>query len=484
MKKVLASILTLVMALSLFACGGKGGEEKESGNESESVATGKFMVGYGEADITPTESVPLAGYGNTEQRMSLGMYTYLKTTCAAITDEAGTTILIFGNDLIRSYGPDDVDWYSAVSEATGVPEGNIIFNGSHTHSGPDIGNKNMPVIGRYEKFLSERLVEAAQMALNDRAEAKMYMTRTTVKDMNFQRHFVLADGTKTGYSTSSDNPAVGYAGYKDETMQLLKFGRKELNAEKKDIILTNWQGHNHRSGSQKDLNISADVASVYRDTVNKALDCQMIYINGASGNSNFSTPITADNVTKDFKEQGKALGQYAIDAAPSFKEINVGKIQIDTFEYELQIDHSMDGLIEGARTVNEYWKQTNDIAATKAYGKPYGINSPYHAGKIVAAVSKPATKKVQMTVCNMGDFAFGTFPGEMFAKGGMNVKENSPFEMTFFVGYSNGSNGYFPTEDAYEYVGYETDVTTFVKGCAETVTNDMVKKLQELFATK
>ena len=84
MKKTLALLLALALALPLFSCGGSRLAEPESGEtavtaavtaaaETETAPAGipdGFAVGYAREDITPTDSVPLAGHGNTTKRMS------------------------------------------------------------------------------------------------------------------------------------------------------------------------------------------------------------------------------------------------------------------------------------------------------------------------------------------------------------------------------------------------------------------------------
>jgi len=62
----------------------------------------KLRVGYARADITPEESVPLAGYGNTLTRMSQGALEPLMATCIAITDEKDSTMLLFSLDIVSS----------------------------------------------------------------------------------------------------------------------------------------------------------------------------------------------------------------------------------------------------------------------------------------------------------------------------------------------------------------------------------------------
>ena len=61
-----------------------------------------LQVGYAKYDITPLESVPLAGYGNTSTRMSQNILSHLYSTCIAFSDAEGSTVLMFHNDLINS----------------------------------------------------------------------------------------------------------------------------------------------------------------------------------------------------------------------------------------------------------------------------------------------------------------------------------------------------------------------------------------------
>ena len=53
------------------------------------------LMGFARKDITPTESVPLRGYGNTSRRMSGPVIDPQYTTCMAFSDGDTTTITVF-----------------------------------------------------------------------------------------------------------------------------------------------------------------------------------------------------------------------------------------------------------------------------------------------------------------------------------------------------------------------------------------------------
>ena len=79
-----------------------------------------------------------------------------------------------------------------------------------------------------------------------------------------------------------------------------------------------------------------------------------------------------------------------------------------------------------------------------------------------------------------GEFGWAMGPYEMFDASAKYVRENSPFSYTFVTGYTNGSNGYFPTEACFEYGAYEADTSKNAKGTAEALANRFVEMLQEL----
>ena len=80
-----------------------------------------MKVGYSRVCITPTESVPLAGYGATSKRMSDSVTRDLYATCIAFTDGEGNTVLVVSNDLILTSGVWSEPARKSMSEATGVP---------------------------------------------------------------------------------------------------------------------------------------------------------------------------------------------------------------------------------------------------------------------------------------------------------------------------------------------------------------------------
>ena len=93
LKKTLCIILSLVVFLGLLGgcASGEGGEENAT-----------FSVGYGQTDITPSGSVSLTGFGDSDERFSTRVTEPLYATAIAVKDSSGDIVIIIAYDLISS----------------------------------------------------------------------------------------------------------------------------------------------------------------------------------------------------------------------------------------------------------------------------------------------------------------------------------------------------------------------------------------------
>ncbi len=477
--KIVACLLLLVLCFSLTSCGTEnaGTEKKQEGADT----TG-FRVGFGRADITATESVPLQGFGNSLTRMSTGFLDYLYVDCVAITDEADETVLLMAYDMCTLADERATELQAAVMEATGVPEDHIMVSASHTHSAPDL-NSSDPSINRYMGQLKERSAKAALDALADRRQAEIEIATVNTEGLNFVRRYFAEDGTFVGSGTSvyykSSAPITRHETQADGALQLMRFTRDGA----KDILLSNWQTHPHREANNKNYNMTSDILGPYRDTVEKSLDCHVAYWSGASGNINPYTLVEAekkaDSYPADYREQGRMLANYAIGAEGTYKKVKSGRIGLKKVMYAATVNHSEDAAVNEAKKVQSVWSSTNDQVKALA-ASDYPFTSPYHANAVVTRSKLAETMELKLTAVSVGDVAFVAAPYEMFDTNGMEIKEGSPYAMTFVLSLSNGNVGYIPSALGFANGGYEPGNSRFVAGTGETLANQFVTMLKEL----
>jgi len=68
----------------------------------------------------------------------------------------------------------------------------------------------------------------------------------------------------------------------------------------------------------------------------------------------------------------------------------------------------------------------------------------HHARNIAAGKQ---TIEVEVAGLRVGDFVLVTFPGELSAQTGLNLKKRSPHDLTFIAAYTNGYIYYSPTAE-------------------------------------
>lgn len=420
MKRILTLILSMAVPLGLCACGGEKAQEA-------SAPPAAFSVGYAKANITPTESVPMGGYGNSDTRWSTDVVDYLELICVAFTDEEGETVLFFAADLLMAYDHVTEALRTAVSEATGISQDHIIYHVTHNHSGPETDKLSQPSIKNYIDMHTQAAVRIAGEALADRKPAQMYTGFARPEGVSFIRHYLLADGTYKGEGVGSvtSDQLIGHAGAPDNLLQVVKFVREGG----KDVVLVNWQGH---LIGMTNTSISATSAGALRRELETNADCLPVYILGGSGNMNNNSYFKGEAKYTDMQSFGKGMVQ--------------------------------------------------DVMAVMDSSTPAATGNICHKESVLSIVNnKGESKNVPLYAFSMGELAFVTAPAEIFCDNAVAVRDASRFPMTLYASCSNGYNGYLPTPEAFDHNAYEVRITKFPMGTAETLQAEQSKILDAIF---
>jgi len=422
MKKILCLVLTIFFLLGILS-----GCNSSSTEETAESSPSAFSVGYAQADITPSGSVSLTGFGDADERFSVRVTEPLYATCIAVSDAAGDTVIIVAYDLINCAEVWSIPVREAISKKTGVPYDNVMLHASHTHSGPDIAK--MPT---YQADVQNKTVDAAVAALADLSPATMSGTYTRVEEkISCVRHYLLSDGTYMGEKVGSvpKTELIGHTRQPDNLLQMVKFSREG----KKDIVMMNWQAH--YLGSKLDYNaITADYPGVARAYVEKELDCQSIFIVGASGNLNSWSQFPDELDVTYHTELGQLLGEKIAEMDNHLTPLRADDVQV--------------------KAVLRPTPTKNDPAITE---------------------------DVPLYAVSFGDMAMFFAPYEMFDISAMSVRDRSPFTMTFCASCSNAARSYIPTPECWDWTEkYEVRITRYEKGTAENLADAFVSMLTEL----
>lgn len=490
MKKTLSRILILllVFCLALSGCAGNVPPETTEATTQPIATTEEkmfitnFSVGFGRVDISPTEPTPLRGYGFSSGRMSGDIQDPLYATCIAMTDSGQNTVLLFTLDLTNSYTEVMNAARQQISEETGVPVDAIMVAATHNHSSPDLLNLLEPSVPRYIESLIGWMTQAAVAAMADRASAQVYIASTETENLNFVRRYQLQNGTYAGdnFGSFKSAPIACHETDADNQLQLVRFQREG----KKDIILANFQTHPHREGGSKNTNVTADLIAPFREKMESTLDCYFAYFTGASGNINPTSRIESENVTANYIEQGHALADYALAAFDSFKEIPTTSVQITNVVYKGRVDHTYSAWGEIAVEAIDHYMAYGEIEFYKQFFQGSGIRNVYQLNAVASRSKLPKEADITLYAISLGDLAFVTVPFEMFDTNGMEIKNGSPFSMTFVLSCANDNLSYLPSEIAFKHGGYAVDVTLFERGTAEELVERYLDMLDFLYNGK
>ena len=467
MRKFLSLILSVIMVLSLLACG--------SANADAPAATEapkEFMVGYSRENITPSNPTPLSGYGNTDERKHTEVLDYIYLTCVAMQDTQGNIFLFYAADLCSNSDASVGNIRSSVSGTTGVPAKNITVNVSHTHSAPT-GSDLGPA-------LQDAAVKTAKNAIEDLKPATMFAGIAETDRINFVRHYYMNDGSVVtdNHGNATGKTYVGHTTEVDQEMRVIQFKREGG----KDVILVNWQSHPHITGGSTKTSLSADIIGMFRMYLEQDVDCLFAYYQGGGGNINPTSRIKEENANpeKNYKVHGQMLAGTCQEALKNMTELQTGEIKHIQEIYSCATNKEDMELAAAAASVKAYYKEGHTIGETKTFAESLGLESLYHANSISGRGSLGDTFEIEIDAYVIGDFGWIMAPCEMFDSTAKFIRENSPTAFTFSCGYSNGAGGYFPTLECWEYGAYEVDTTRVARGTAEKLADRFVEMLDEL----
>ena len=464
MKRILIIVLSMLLVLSLCACGEKAEETKT------------LRVGFGREEITPQGPILIAGGGN-DDRISTGILDYLYVTCVAITDTEGNTALILTQDTVSSSEDFSITARESISKATGVPFENIIIGATHTHSsGKLLGNATG--VPEFTANYFSKIVSVAQKAMEDRSPATVAMGNTRAEDLVFVRRYQLDDGTIKGArgNMSTSTTIVGHVWEANDTLQIVRFTR----ADKKDIILTGLGAHATFNGSTTQTNLSADYPAGIRDYLEYHADCLVAHFIGAAGDQTPTTDIREEKHRMNYFAYGERIGEIVYEFLPKLQPVAEGKIRVTTQTLTAESKKDDPTKVTEAKKLWDLFQKEGFATAEKA-AKEAGYAGIYDARAVVNHATLPPSRDIIGTVIALGDMAFTAMPYEMHGGSARELVESSAFgEKTFVITCANGAEGYIPDARGYEIGTYEAYTSYVVPGTGEKLVEMYLEMLSEL----
>lgn len=433
-------------------------------------------VGYGRVNITPDYPVNLAG--SAASRVSEGALDPLYITFIALRQEENV-FLVSTMDLVGAYEEYSVSTKEYVSQVTGVPRDQVILNSTHTHSSVSCRNAKATNALQYRADLCKWAAEAAKAALEDLSPAEIWYGSTNTRGMVWMRHYKMADGTFAGANYGSyKSGIVGHAGEADPEMQLIRFAREEKG--KKDVVLMNFPAH--ATINQSSILLSADFPGPAREYVAEQTGALVAYFIAGGGDQVPVSKIAEENFSTDYKIYGEEVGRYAVECLQNMKRSASTRLRFIKHVYEGRSNKSDLDRLDKARKVKAIWDQVGGRGTKegRSAAKEHGFWSVYEVTAILNREKFPIDRSMELKALEMGEVSWIFAPYEMFGANAMQIKEKSPYPMTFIASCSQNHDGYLPSVLGCRIGCYEAQITKFEPGTAEKLVDEYVELLKKL----
>ena len=424
-----------------------------------------LKAGFARVDVTPHLGTSLQGYFS--KRYADGVLDPLMVTAVAFDDGEKRAVII-SCDVIGFNQVMMDDLRPMVAKAIETEKEGVFICSTHTHLAPGLTVANHDYCEENREYINwfmKKVVDAAVLAVQDLAPAKLSYTRGEVKDVAFIRRFRMKDGsvrTNPGFQ----NPDIDHAlGTPDENSSLLIIKREGAP----EIGIVNFQVHPDMIGYST---VSADFPHFVRDTYELLIpNSRCMYINGAQGDTNhFDVRLGEDQCRTGYdrsRYSGRKIAMSVIANYELAEPLNGDKINYAQKSLFVKYNKGRPEQLEEALRINKLYKEGGSDAVAPASLGMRRTEIIAEANRIVNMMEMPDEKELYLTAVSVGDFVVAGFPGEPFTDIGRGIKANSKFTLTMPSCCANGYEGYYPMQSAFDEGGYEALTARYVAGTAE-----------------
>lgn len=389
-----------------------------------------------------------------------------------------------------------------VEEQTGIPASHIVMTATHAHAGPQMNPSFWNAVGgepkkksrEYYNNLPSKIVEGILLAQEKLQPARISVGTVQQNTVNFNRRFLMKDGTFQTNPGRLNPDIVRSAGPIDPDVSVVYF--ESLDSQP-IATLVNFALHVAVMGG---LHFTADfpgtLSSLLADV--KGEDMVTIFTNGTSGNIN-QNDVSKPGVFNSHEESvriGTILAGDVLKAYPSLQEIEDHSLGIQSKTVELPVPEVHPDETEWAKDIFERYGSQEDPPLFNDVVKAWriidlsdiegGLQSRHKMTTTVPLIKDGEAIESEVQAITIGDeLALVGFPGDAFVELGLSIKENSPFPFTVVSEQSgNGNLSYVPNRKAFSEGGYEVISARFTPGGGELLVDASIRILIDLFPHK
>lgn len=416
-------------------------------------------IGIARADITPPVGIPMVGFAG--RGPSTRVHDPLHATAMAVSCNGDQAVLI-ALDLLQLNAETVAGFRKQIQEASGIAFDCITLACSHTHYGPDVdrAGKQSASPGPGLADVSER-VEAYRLHLGYKLAGLVQEAQQNVQPVRMGIGWGSSDIGINRREKTPDGRIVLGNNFDGPIDRQVGIARIEDTAGKPIACLVNFATHPvAQTGRQRA--ISAGFPGKMARVVEKLTGAYCLFLQGAAGNINPVSGFRQPDLqrTEAYHKPSDSLGvRLGCEAVRVWETIAVDDVQgLKLASKTVNLPRYMYGDLESARQLDQELEE--ELNSEKLSGGPK-YWAELRQLRVQEAIQSHQTGaplesvEAELQAWRMGNLAFVTAPAEIFTENSTLVKDQSPFDHTFFLGYTNGSIGYVPTVEAYPEGGYE-----------------------------
>lgn len=444
---------------------------------AQTACAASLRAGAAQVDITPPVGTPMAGYY--VSRVAEGTHDPLYVK-AIVFEKNGVRVALAACDLVWLPRNLSEQARRLIQQQTGIAPDHVMISATHDHTGPVIltvpsrynlkGNM-LRITQDYTNALPGRIAQAVQLAASHLQPVVIHSAIGRETSLAFNRRYYMKDGA-VGWNPGKLNPNIWRpAGPTDPSLPVIFIESPDGTPIASYV---NFAMHQDTTGGLKwSEDFSYALGKILQ--MAKGQDLVSMFTIGCAGDVNHfdDSRKGAQESYHEAARIGAVLAGDVLKVIQHAPVIQVDRISVSDQVLHLELPHFTPEEVAWARRTQ----------ATVGTSSPAPFLDLVRAAKIIEIADrhgKPFSAEVQVIALGR-QIAFASFPGEMFAQFGLNVKQDSPFPITITPELANGALGYIPNRQAYAEGAYEVVSSRLKPGAGELLMNSALAQLQAVF---
>lgn len=406
-----------------------------------------FWAGVGRVDITPPLGALVAGHFGERRAKEVLDPLYAR---ALVLHDGRQSVALVSCDLI-GLEADTISkariWVERLCSK--VKGESTLICSTHTHTGPF----TIHIFGgerdeEYLAWLPRAIAGAVLEAEGNLRPVTVRAARGREEGISFNRRYVMRDGSERTNPGWLNPDIVEPAGPVDHDVLVLRLDDAEagrplamivnhglhVDVVGGELISADWPGEVERA-----------IRAIYGEP-----DLSVLVLNGCFGNINHINVNSREQMERykagrrveEMERIGRAIAGAAVSAIELSEPLREPVMAFAKEIVEARIREIPREEVERARRVLE---SGEDNLRERTYAEEV----------LLLSLVSGAVEALEVSALRVGEVAMVFLPGEVFCEFGLEIKEGSPFPLTFVVANSGGYVGYIPTERAFLKGGYE-----------------------------